>query len=638
MIFSVAKAQQCEGSYGDPVVKLDFGSGVNATGPPLEDGITNFFYVPDCANDGQYSIVSSQTSCHTTWHVVTHDHTGNAGGYMMLVNASETPKVFFTASKSLNLCENTNYEFSAYVLNLLTLSASVSGTVQPDLLFTIRRPDGSILEQYDTNTIPPTANPEWVKYSMPFSTGPGVTNIVLEIKNNGPGGNGNDLLLDDIEFRACGPLITPGFSTIGNTMPQNSCAGTPSNYNLVAQLGSGYTAPKVQWQQSTDGGVTWADIAGQTNLTYSFSMPANAPVGNYAYRMAAAEGDNISSLNCRTYSEPLRITQNPKPVPPVIQVAPVCDGDPVNILASGGMKYEWIGPGVTDANRNLQNFALEHASMADAGDYRVKVTTTGDCPVFSNTVHLAVNTRPVFSINSPSPICAGASTVLNVTPNGADIKSYSWQPVDGLSSPTSGTTTASPSQTTVYTVTVTNNNGCTDQKSVTVTVLPPPTIVLSPKEIIVEGQSIVLDAKPSNADTYSWTPTEGLSDPTSPNPIASPTHDITYTLTATSGIGCGTTTADVFVRVYKKIIIHTTFSPNGDGVNDTWEIEALETYPQSQLKVYNRNGQQVFSSTGYSKPWNGGYNGYVLPSGTYYYIIDLKNGSPLQSGWVYIAH
>ncbi|HMG08032.1 MAG TPA: gliding motility-associated C-terminal domain-containing protein, partial [Mucilaginibacter sp.] len=82
--------------------------------------------------------------------------------------------------------------------------------------------------------------------------------------------------------------------------------------------------------------------------------------------------------------------------------------------------------------------------------------------------------------------------------------------------------------------------------------------------------------------------------------------------------------------------IPNTFSPNGDGRNDLWDIEALVTYPQSLLTVYNRYGQQVFRSIGYDHPWRGTYNGTILPPGTYYYVIDLKSGAPLLAGWVQI--
>jgi gliding motility-associated-like protein len=90
-----------------------------------------------------------------------------------------------------------------------------------------------------------------------------------------------------------------------------------------------------------------------------------------------------------------------------------------------------------------------------------------------------------------------------------------------------------------------------------------------------------------------------------------------------------------FVRVYKKVTIYNTFSPNSDGKNDTWDIEALDTYPESVTQVFNRYGAIVFKSTGYTKAWDGRYDGRDVPSGTYYYMIDLKNGNILK-GWVLV--
>ncbi len=95
-------------------------------------------------------------------------------------------------------------------------------------------------------------------------------------------------------------------------------------------------------------------------------------------------------------------------------------------------------------------------------------------------------------------------------------------------------------------------------------------------------------------------------------------------------------TDDVFIRVFKKVIIPNAFSPNNDGINDTWKIEALETYPESNVSVFNRYGQVVYHSTGYNKPWDGKLNGIPLPVGTYYYKIDLKNNFSILSGWVLI--
>jgi gliding motility-associated-like protein len=89
--------------------------------------------------------------------------------------------------------------------------------------------------------------------------------------------------------------------------------------------------------------------------------------------------------------------------------------------------------------------------------------------------------------------------------------------------------------------------------------------------------------------------------------------------------------------VLKKVIIPNAFSPNGDGINEEWKVEALETYPEATVSVFNRHGQVVFFSRGYSRPWNGKYKDQPLPSGTYYYIIDLKNEFKLLKGWLLIV-
>jgi gliding motility-associated-like protein len=72
-------------------------------------------------------------------------------------------------------------------------------------------------------------------------------------------------------------------------------------------------------------------------------------------------------------------------------------------------------------------------------------------------------------------------------------------------------------------------------------------------------------------------------------------------------------------------------------VNDYWDIDGLITFPESLTTIYTRDGQQVFKSTGYPKPWDGTNNGSQVPAGTYYYVIDLKNGMPALSGWVLVV-
>ncbi len=79
-----------------------------------------------------------------------------------------------------------------------------------------------------------------------------------------------------------------------------------------------------------------------------------------------------------------------------------------------------------------------------------------------------------------------------------------------------------------------------------------------------------------------------------------------------------------------------TFTPNGDGINDTWNIKNIDAYPNCSVEIYNRYGENVYSSIGYGTPWSGTYRGAALPSGTYYYMINLKNGSKVIAGYVAI--
>jgi gliding motility-associated-like protein len=124
-----------------------------------------------------------------------------------------------------------------------------------------------------------------------------------------------------------------------------------------------------------------------------------------------------------------------------------------------------------------------------------------------------------------------------------------------------------------------------------------------------------------------------LSDSTILSPIARPTDDIFYTYFITTDKGCSAQDV-VFVKVLKTPSVPNIFSPNGDGVHDTWIIPYLDTYPGCTVEVANRYGQVVFRSIGYPTPWDGKVNGNPVPVGTYYYVIDPKNGRKRIAGYV----
>ncbi|WP_165760478.1 MBG domain-containing protein [Niastella populi] len=104
-----------------------------------------------------------------------------------------------------------------------------------------------------------------------------------------------------------------------------------------------------------------------------------------------------------------------------------------------------------------------------------------------------------------------------------------------------------------------------------------------------------------------------------------------YQVLVTHPSGCSTRFT---TRVLQQtLIIPNIFSPNGDGIHDRWVIENLQNFPGNVVQVYNRYGQAVFKMTNYT-PWDGKVNGKEMPVGTYYYIIDPKNGEKPVTGYI----
>lgn len=94
--------------------------------------------------------------------------------------------------------------------------------------------------------------------------------------------------------------------------------------------------------------------------------------------------------------------------------------------------------------------------------------------------------------------------------------------------------------------------------------------------------------------------------------------------------------ADLTVSADLGEAIPNSFTPNGDGINDQWVITLLANFPGCTVEVFGRNGGTVYHSVGYGIPWDGTYNGTNLPTGTYYYVINLHDGKKPVAGHVTI--
>jgi gliding motility-associated-like protein len=127
------------------------------------------------------------------------------------------------------------------------------------------------------------------------------------------------------------------------------------------------------------------------------------------------------------------------------------------------------------------------------------------------------------------------------------------------------------------------------------------------------------------------TTTATISSPAGDYPIIiSGAASANYTFTFIPGIL-------TIIPVSQSIIIPTAFTPNGDGINDVWNIPSLPIFSQCTVTVYSRYGNLIYQSKGYSKPWDGTANGNAVPVGTYYYVINLQNGTNELTGPVTIV-
>lgn len=191
----------------------------------------------------------------------------------------------------------------------------------------------------------------------------------------------------------------------------------------------------------------------------------------------------------------------------------------------------------------------------------------------------------------------------------------------------------------IATLHVYSTAGCvSDTAGISITLYPLPVLIMdTSRATILEGGQLNLKPKfiYGTNFTYKWTPPLYLSSDTAFSPVSKPTDDIRYTFTVT-GIGGCSVSDTIFIKVLKSPEIPNAFSPNGDGINDTWNIKYLESYPGATVDVFNRYGQIVFRSFGYSRPWDGTTQGKLLPIGTYYYIINPKNGKPIYTGSITI--
>lgn len=355
----------------------------------------------------------------------------------------------------------------------------------------------------------------------------------------------------------------------------------------------------------------------------------------------------VSDMGCSSDTVTSQVHVHPLPVADFSPPAAVCmpGGEAAftnqTTIATGGIwSYEW---NFGDGSPVVYGQDASH-TYANSGSYAVQLvaTSTNGCTHDTTKVFSAFFNKPFaqFSVE-PDSLCQGAESVFTdeSTSPTSPINKWNWQFGDGATSTKTDPviTYKQPGNYDVQ-LTVTNEAGCeSDVFTQPVIVYLQPVIDAGPSFVVPQGTMIRFNptANDSTELQFRWSPGNQLSDDRALRPSLVAMHNETYTLTA---IGQGNCTAEDFmtVKILKPVTVPNAFSPNGDGIHDTWQIPNLGDYPGATVEVFNRYGQKVFYSAGYGKPWDGRMNGNPLPVATYYYVIHLKNGFAPLTGSITI--
>lgn len=706
----------CDGQLGDNTISNgDFGSGIAPIQTFDPSYAPNYIYQANTApTEGQYTIAHTTLLPNNDCWINTNDNGDENNGYFMLVNTkSEAGSIIY--QRTLEVCDGIPYLLSVDLINLRNNGCNPVGSVPNiDLLV-----DGQAV--LTTGNLMPTG--AWVTFSQLIDIPTGVDLITITLRNNTPGGIGNDIGIDNLSLRHCGPMLI---------LPATSFVCPDGGSIALNHASVDYPSPYFQWQQSFDGGGAWVDLPNENSNTLEI---VNPNTGIY-YRIMVANGPiNFLSENCRATSNATRLEVR-EPVE-IFRTPVICEGDTVSVgedafTESGQYSTLIAGDSGCDSLIHTQVFTLPvyeqrytqslcfgdsfegEALYSDTLISRALISSQG-C---DSTIHYEISVFSVadLSINGETQLCAGDSTQLAVN---ASYPQYQWN--TGAQ-----TATIAVQQAGEYTLSVVNSQGCTSSTSTTVTVSNPfmETLAEAPScpdtedgriEVLFqsggiapysfrleqEGWGTVPVFENLPAGEYTVYLSDALECESSQVVIIEETEPLDITLNGLPNAGveagdslqlqvisamqgltyswsgdglfdcqnCATTTwaplqggelriavqnaagcsriidTTIAVRDPVRVYIPNAFSPNNDGINDTF-FPAVDSNVKSidSWSIYDRWGGRMFHK-GQSSPhdpalgWDGRWRGQLQNNGVYIYRaeISFNNGrTKIFAGEVYL--
>jgi gliding motility-associated-like protein len=380
---------------------------------------------------------------------------------------------------------------------------------------------------------------------------------------------------------------------------------------------------RIQLNGSGGDSVSWSPIYRLSDPTVP--DPFADPLITTTYYLTAF---NIAGCQAK---DSVTVTVTPPDFAEAGEDTTLCPGDSVQLKASGGDLFRWepveglSNPEIPDpwVRPNMTNTYIVHVTRSDG------ITD-------SDTVTIFVRSRPFVDAGNNQSICLGETVRLSA--NGAG--EFRWLPATLFADPFAQSPEVIIDTTTTFLVRIRDEYGCRNADTVTVFVYTPPVADAGTDQEYIAIFETTLEASLGPGETGIWTVISGQGFIESPqDPGTFVTHlavgDHLFEWTVSNGV-CPEATDQVLVRIL-DFVIPTVITPNGDGKNDFFHIEGIESFTRSELIVLNRWGETIYQASPYENNWSGAnMKGEALPEETYYIIIRLSDAD-IRKGYVKIV-
>jgi gliding motility-associated-like protein len=371
----------------------------------------------------------------------------------------------------------------------------------------------------------------------------------------------------------------------------------------------------VQLNSSSPTAISYIWIPASGLSSTSIANPMASPVATTVYTLSVSDGTCQKKDTVTVHVFPPNITT-------ITTTGQICAGDTVTLTAHGpGISWLWATGQTTSS-----------IDVNQAGSYVVNTLDANGCKGSSSIdIHVF---EPVSLATQNAVICEGqlAHIHVNTTPQGS--YQYSWNPASSLNGPYGNSPIASPSVTTMYTVTVTNGP-CISTDTLKVTVVPLPIIHITTPHYIETffGEPVEMIAVSNFAVT--WVPYDYLSCVTCYTTIATPEQNMTYHAVSVNELGCAAEDT-VRIELSSTFFAPNTFTPEGDELNEVWK-PVFSGYIQMDVYIYDRWGNQVIHWTDLNGGWDGTFRGKPAQEDVYVYkvvALDFQHKEFHKSGTI----